>query len=106
LRVASALLDGPTTKDDKKYTCTATVTIKPAGSTSNVSGATVYITWASVEQNSGFPYDTTAVTAANGVATSVSKKMTTNNGCSFTVKLVTAAGYLPLVTQVTRSAPV
>lgn len=105
MRVSPAVITG-STKDGNKFTCTAIITIKPAGSSSGVAGATVFITWESADQTAAFPYDTTAVTAANGVATSVSKKMNSNMGCTFTVKLVTAAGYLPLITLVVRTAPV
>jgi hypothetical protein len=102
--LSSADIDGPNEEVNKKFTCTATVAIKPVGSSSNVSGATVFITWKAADDTAAFPYDTKVKTADNGVATSVSKFMKNNAGCTFTVTRVTAAGYLMLDTLVTKTA--
>jgi hypothetical protein len=104
--VSSADISGPD-ELSKKYTCTAIITVKPKGSSNNVEDAVVFISWEAPGNRPLFPYNTTAVTATNGVATSVSRKLkSVDQGCSFTVRRVVAAGYLPLNmdTPITRTS--
>jgi hypothetical protein len=92
LKVAAAVIAGPT-QAGVSITCNATITVKRVDNNSNVNGARVLITWTTLDAIPQFTYNTT-VTAASGVARSVSRRMTPSSvGCSYTIRRVTADGF-------------
>jgi archaellin len=103
MRVASAVIAGPT-RAGPNVTCNAKVVVKTAVGSSNIIGAKVVISWTTLDTPPQFAYNTTVAVAATGAATSVSRRMTSGRGCSFSIGRVTAAGYRPLNTPaVTRN---
>jgi hypothetical protein len=96
LSVASAVISSAGAGNNR-FTCTATITIWRAGTSTPVSGAAVSLTWSTLTSFSGYPYSTTLTTGANGVGTSTtSPSIRRGRGCRYTVTGVTAAGFAPL----------
>jgi hypothetical protein len=95
LNVTSALISS-SSAGNNRFTCTATITIRQANTTTPVSGATVSLTWSTVTDFSGFPYSTILTTGVNGVGTVTSSSIRNGRGCRYSVTGVTAAGYAAL----------
>lgn len=80
------------------YTCTGTVKVTKAGTTTAVSSANAMIGWQTLSSyNNLFPYNATLTTGSTGQVSSTSRAIAAGKGCRFLVFGATKSGYAQLV---------